>query len=157
MKKYLFIPIVALIITACKDNTASSETEAADSAKGTDMKVMIPHSSCFMLVSGKDSFWLKLEKFETVTIGRLKYNFSEKDDSNGELDGVMKGDTLLADYTFDSEGKKSVRQVAFLVKDSVATEGIGEVIEKGGKMVFKDSASIRFNGMQLKKVNCITQ
>ncbi len=68
----------------------------------------------------------------------------------------MKGDTLLADYTFMSEGKQSVRQVVFLIKDTAAIEGYGDVEERNNKMVFKNISQIPFEkGQRLHKVPCV--
>ena len=54
-----------------------------------------------------------------------------------------------------SEGKLSARQVIFLLKDSTATEGYGDMEEKDGKMVFKNTNDITFGtGLVLKKAEC---
>ncbi|MBZ4188410.1 hypothetical protein [Niabella beijingensis] len=134
---------------------AATTAETSDSAAKQENKVMIPASACYTGQSGKDSFFLKTEIFPNVVTGTLSYNFFEKDKNQGAIEGVLKGDTLLADYTFMSEGKKSVRQVAFLLRDSTATEGYGEVEEKEGKMVFKDPAALSFaKGIRLQKTPC---
>jgi len=57
----------------------------------------------------------------------------------------MNGDTLIAEYTFMSEGINSVREVAFLKKDQNYVEGYGEMEEKDGKTIFKNTAGIRFD------------
>ena len=57
----------------------------------------------------------------------------------------MKADTLIADYTFMSEGTQSVREVAFLLTDSTAKEGYGDMTEKNNKMVFIKLAKIKFD------------
>ena len=67
----------------------------------------------------------------------------------------MNGDTLLADYTFQSEGTESVRQVAFLKKGDGFVEGYGDVEDQGGKMVFKNTAMLDFgSGTAFTKVPC---
>ena len=48
-----------------------------------------------------------------------------------------------------------MRQVAFLIKDSIATEGYGDMEEQDKKMVFKNLNTIDFNkGVKLKQVDC---
>jgi len=90
-----------------------------------------------------------------VVTGKLSYQFFDKDSNIGEFDGRLYGDTLLADYKFMSEGKLSTRQVILLIKDSVATEGYGDMEEKEGKMVFKNTNDITFGkGLILKMVEC---
>ena len=110
---------------------------------------------CYAGVLGKDSIFLKTEIFSNVVTGNLVYRFYEKDSNEGEINGTIKNDTLLADYNFMSEGKLSVRQVTFIITDSTASEGYGPVEEKNGKMVFKSSKGIIFRkGFVLKKVPC---
>ncbi len=54
-----------------------------------------------------------------------------------------------------SEGKESVRQVIFLIKDNIAVEGYGNMEENNGKMIFKNQKEIVFGkGLILKKVEC---
>ncbi|MNE98222.1 hypothetical protein D3C80_1967130 [compost metagenome] len=68
----------------------------------------------------------------------------------------MKGDTIIAEYTFDSEGMRSVREVVFVKRaDGNIYEGTGEVMEKGGKMVFKDRSTLKFSpAMVFTKTDC---
>jgi len=116
---------------------------------------MIPNTVCYSGFIGKDTVFLKTEIFPNVVIGNLVYKFHEKDSNKGDIDGVLKNDTLVADYKFFSEGQSSVRQVAFLIKDSTATEGYGPMEEKEGNMLFKNVNEIDYGkGFILKKVPC---
>jgi len=116
---------------------------------------MIPTQTCYIGSIGKDTIVLKTERFPNVVTGILEYKFYEKDQSKGEFDGKMNGDTLIAEYTFSSEGTKSVRQVAFLLQGELALEGFGEMEERNGKMVFKDINEIKFDGtLKLYKTEC---
>ncbi|SHN67044.1 hypothetical protein SAMN05444395_10462 [Flavobacterium fryxellicola] len=95
-------------------------------------------------------------KGNQVTSGKLSYNFYEKDKNEGTLIGVLKGDTLVADYTFMSKGISSVRQVVFLRKGNIYVEGYGDVVEvASGKVIFKDIKQLKFDGKSvLSKVDC---
>ena len=139
MKTLFTLTLVTTIFFACNNDVEQTSTEISivDSVPEPEMKAQIPDMSCYNYVSGKDTIKLKLEKFPNVVTGTLAYLFFEKDKSKGTFDGVMRGDTLVADYTFMSEGKSSVRQVAFIVKDSAVTEGYGPQEEKDGKMILK--------------------
>lgn len=87
--------------------------------------------------------------------GKLSYNLSGKDKNEGTLIGNMKGDTLIADYTFTSEGVSSVREVAFLQKDGTLIEGFGDVISTNDKVTFKDKSKLKFDAKNtLTKVDC---
>ncbi len=77
--------------------------------------------------------------------GFLDYKFAEKDANKGTLAGEMKGDTIIADYTFDSEGLRSVRELVLLKKDGKLYEGYGPVKEDKGKMVFIDRSKLKFD------------
>lgn len=159
MKKLRLLVVIgtAAMMAAC-NNEPKQSTEIAttvDTPKTVENKIMIPASSCYTAVSGKDTFKLKVEVFPNVVTGKLLYDFYEKDSNNGEFDGLLHGDTLLADYKFMSEGKLSTRQVIFLLKDNVAIEGYGDMEEKEGKMVFKNTNDITFGkGLVLNKADC---
>jgi len=156
----LSVIISAFTILSC-NNEASQAAEATtktDTTKTEEMKIMIPGSTCYTSIMGKDTMNLKVEKFPNVVTGNLSYNFYEKDDNQGTIDGTLNGDTLIASYTFMSEGKSSVRQVAFLISDSTATEGFGPMEEKDGTMIFKALNTISFKeGIKFIKTDCLTQ
>ena len=87
--------------------------------------------------------------------GNLIYKFFEKDQNKGTLQGIIKGDTLTANYEFISEGIKSVREIAFLKKGNNFVEGHGDMAEKNGKLIFKNSRILNFNSnIILKPVQC---
>jgi len=87
--------------------------------------------------------------------GKLSYNITGKDRNEGTLIGNMKGDTLVADYTFTSEGVSSVREVVFLQKDGTLIEGYGDVVDANDKVSFKDKAKLKFDAKNtLTKVEC---
>lgn len=157
--KHFFLVLfsVGILLTSC-NNASKKTTEVTtmeDTSKPVENKIMIPSSTCYYSIKGKDTFKLKIEVFPNVVTGTLSYQFSEKDSNYGEFDGKLYGDTLLADYKFMSEGKLSTRQVIFLIKDSVATEGYGDMVEKDGKMVFKDVSKVDFGkGLTLVKTEC---
>lgn len=87
--------------------------------------------------------------------GHLSYNLVGKDKNEGTLIGNMKGDTLVADYTFNSEGVTSVREVVFLQKDGTFIEGYGDIVEANDKVSFKDKTKLKFDQKNtLTKVDC---
>lgn len=87
--------------------------------------------------------------------GTLSYNISGKDKNEGILNGNMKGDTLIAEYTFNSEGVSSVREVVFLNRDGAFIEGYGETVEVNDRITFKDKSKLKFDQKNLLvKVDC---
>jgi hypothetical protein len=112
---------------------------------------------CYQAVIEKDTITLTVaindvNQFE----GELDYSYYQKDKSFGTLLGNVKGDTIFADYTFQSEGKTSVRELVFLKKDSnTIVEGHGEVLEANGKMMIKDKSKIKFDSnVVYNKIDC---
>jgi hypothetical protein len=88
--------------------------------------------------------------------GKLSYNIMGKDKNEGTIVGNMKGDTLIADYTFMSEGVSSVREVVFLQKDGAFIEGYGDVTDVNDKVSFKDKKKLKFDAKNtLIKSDCL--
>lgn len=160
MKYFILVLfLVAAIFFSCNDEPkkTTSSTQAGDTTKPAEMTTMDPRVLCYS-TTRKDSVSLKMEIFPNVVTGLLRYKLYEKDSNTGTIDGIMKGDTLVADYTFMSEGQSSVRQVAFIIKDNTATEGYGEMEEINNKMVFKNLDKLDFSkGITLEKSDCPIQ
>ena len=156
MYKSYLISVAIVTLFACNTNEKNQTGSASGSTSDTTIiKTQIPHMQCYANMNGRDTVFLKLEKFPNVVTGILKYKLYEKDANHGELDGKLYGDTLIADYKFESEGKESIRQVAFLIKGNVVKEGYGDMEQKKGKMVFKNAENINFNnGLQLNEIAC---
>lgn len=144
MKKILFylILLTVVLFVACQRNKTrltSPDTSTLDSNV-----VSSTTQHCYEYIKNRDTAKLTFMTSGTITTGELSYRFAEKDSNNGTIKGEMHGDTLVADYTFNSEGRESIRQVAFLKKGDQMLEGFGDVIEKDGKMIFKHLDSLRF-------------
>lgn len=156
MKRVNVILLLSMVlIVSCDNPKQTTSNTGSDTLKPVENKIMIPASTCYSSITGKDTIKLKVEVFPNVVTGKLMYDFNEKDSNSGTFDGHLHGDTLLADYKFTSEGKLSTRQVIFLIKDSIAIEGFGELEEKEGKMVIKDLKKVSFEkGIIFKKVEC---
>jgi hypothetical protein len=156
MKKICFSIFVLTALASCNSvNESGPVSTDSTSADSNQMTIQIPASACYRYATANDTIFLKVEKFPNVVTGILNYNLKEKDKNSGEIDGVLRGDTLVADYTFMSEGTRSTRQVVFLIQDDTATEGYGEMNEENGKMVFNNVSSIDFSkSTKLIKVPC---
>ena len=145
-------------LTGCNTGGKQTITAPAHDTAAPEMKIMIPRMVCYSGVVGNDSVFLKTEIFPNVVTGTLAYNFEAKDDSRGDIDGKLTGDTLIADYTFMAEGRTSIREIAFLLTDSSAIEGYGAMQEKEGKMVFSNKAGLNFGkGFVLQVISCPQQ
>lgn len=153
--------LFALIISACTNENKTKQTKDVDEviAMDTTFTASQPKKSssdCYMYIKNRDTASLKINIEGEELTGDLDYRLFEKDSNKGKIAGEMKGDTIIAEYTFDSEGMRSVREVVFVKKDDGNIyEGTGEVMEKGGKMVFKDRSALKFNPtMVFTKADC---
>ncbi len=152
--KRCFLPVAVLLIVlaACNSNK-EKDPEVADTniAKETTIH-------CYQKILGHDTMLLTLNKTGLKITGSLIYDFFEKDHSDGMLTGEQTGDTLIAEYTFKSEGTESKREVAFLLKEVDIAEGSGDMEEKGGVLRFKNKSVISFNDtVYYKNVPCPAQ
>ena len=136
------------IFMACQNNQSTQHVEETTNSTPTTQ-------TCYAYTNNRDTASLTLISTGPIVTGELNYQNFEKDSNTGMLKGEMRGDTLVADYTFNSEGMQSIRQVAFLSKNGELLEGFGDVIEKDGKMVFKTLSTLKFgNSITFTKVNC---
>ncbi len=144
MKKSVFAAlfISASVWMACNQNQPqTAQTDSAGVAESEDALA----SQCFNAVVGKDSASLKINNLDGKITGQLAFNFFEKDDSEGEIKGEFKGDTLFVDYTFKAEGTVSKNPLSFLKKDGKLYQGYGEIESYLGKTYFKEHAAISFD------------
>jgi hypothetical protein len=141
MKKLFFDCLLLTALGSCKqDKETPAKTENKKSASSA-----VPSRSCYRYVMNGDTFSLKLTIADAKVMGSLKYNFAQKDDNMGSLEGTNVNKVIVANYTFTSEGQKSVREVAFQRMGNAYVEGFGEMVELNGKMVFKDRNAIKFD------------
>ena len=154
MKKLFLLLFTSLaIFTACQNNKV--EQRSANSEEPDTNIVPASEQFCYQYIKNKDTATMTMMSSGPITTGELKYNLYEKDKNTGIFEGELRGDTLIAEYTFNSEGKESVRQVAFLKKGNQLVEGFGEVEEKNGKMMFKDKSKLTFgDSMIFNKIDC---
>jgi hypothetical protein len=134
--------------TAEKSDTAKIDQQLSD-------RVSYAHGkNNYRYLKNGDTISLAITIEGDKVHGDLLYAWKEKDRNSGHIDGVLKGDVLLADYTFSSEGQESVRQVVFKLSKDHALEGYGTMEEKAGKMSFVDPQKVTYDGkFPLEKVN----
>ncbi len=151
MKKLIFSTIALIGLISCEKKPIVVDTSAV--TKDPDETVI---ENCYIGILKKDTVSMKLDLKGSKVSGDLIYNHFEKDKNTGKLEGVMKGDTLIANYIFMSEGISSIRQVVFLRNGNTLTEGYGAVANTNdGKVVFKDLSNVKFDTKTvLSKVDC---
>lgn len=159
MKKVLTLTaVLALsIFASCKKETTTTEPVQITPSPPKEAEIVEPAGDqCYTWKSNGSiiDMSFNVNSHQEVN-GKLIYNLVGKDKNEGTLIGNMKGDTLVADYTFSSEGTSSVREVVFLQKDGAFIEGYGDVVEANGKFSFKDKTKLKFDAKNtLTKVDC---
>ncbi|WP_187270114.1 hypothetical protein [Pontibacter qinzhouensis] len=143
MKNTAFLFVCFAGLVACQGNPDSATTSTPEDPE--PLKQQEPAEQCYSYTSNTDTIWLHLTNTGSNAVsGTLVYNLHEKDKNTGTISGQMSGDTLFADYAFQSEGSNSVREVAFLKKGNTMVEGYGEVEEQDGRMVFRNRGNLTF-------------
>ncbi len=118
------LALIALgaLLTACQQKPANPIN--IDSV-AEEKKLTANVEECYTYTKNRDTVALTLNQVGTAITGRLTYKLFEKDKNEGRVVGKIKGDTLLLDYTFASEGTTSMRPVAFLKQGDKLIEGYG--------------------------------
>lgn len=140
-----FFVIYSLI--ACNSITGNNQAAAV---KPTD-DITAAVSSCYAFTHNSDTIVLNITTTGNTFSGHMVYQLKERDRNNGTLKGIIKGDTLIADYTFSSGGMLSVRQVSFLKQYNNLIEGIGEVKLKNNRWVLATRRHFRLRAFYLRQ------
>lgn len=156
------LTLLAALVFSCNEKPANTST--TDQPENTEVAINKDSLSngnqsitpgCYINTFNKDTAFLQLAIDNNVVTGELEYKRFEKDQNKGAITGSLHGDTLVADYTFNSEGTTSVRQVVFVKKGDLLVEGYGEVAEVNGRTTFKNPGSLTFDDkMAMRKTVC---
>lgn len=146
---YLFI--LACLFASCNSPKSELDKTSPQVVKTNEDSPI----NCYMYASESDTIILNLNSTGNSISGTLVYSFKEKDKNKGTIQGSIKGNMLVADYTFMSEGVTSTRQVAFKMEGNHYVEGYGDVYTQNEKVQFKNLGSLNFNtSMKLAEVSC---
>jgi hypothetical protein len=153
MNYKLVITLSALyLLSSCTSQENKDEKPGGSSG---EIKNETSVTNCYQYAGMADTITLTLARTGETFTGTLVYHLKEKDSNTGTILGSKKGDILLADYTFMSEGVQSVRQVAFKQEGNTLVEGYGDIETRDDKVYFKDTDSLQFNSsMKLVEKPC---
>ena len=147
-QKLLSILISLTLFFSC--NTGEKKDSQAEDTTKQSSPI-----NCYSYAIAGDTILLKLIHVGDAITGTLVYGYKEKDKNKGSIQGSMRGNLFIADYTFQSEGVQSVRQVAFKKEENSFIEGYGDVYSQNGKVQFKNLDSLKFNeAMKLVEIAC---
>jgi hypothetical protein len=140
--KLMALFIAGMLVLSCNTNEKNNE---AATKKEEEAKKQSSAMNCYRYANATDTVSLKLIHVAETITGTLIYNLKEKDKNQGTIQGAMKGNLLVADYTFQSEGMRSVRQVVFKLEGNSFIEGYGDIDMQNDKARFKNIDSLQFN------------
>lgn len=141
-----FYFFLTFVLVACNSNEQK--------AKEKVLSITEP-LSCYAYIHNNDTILLSIKIDNNIVTGNLTYNFFEKDDNEGSVNGEIHGDTIFAVYKFQSEGTESEREIAFLKRENTFVEGFGEATYENEKMLFKNRNLINFeSNLILEKIPC---
>ena len=153
MKKIIVLFAVALTLLNCKNKEQKTENSTFDLQKVAEETTTPLDLGCYVFDDGKNNITLEITQNTKEIKGELIYAFNEKDKNSGNFIGELDKGVLIANYTFQSEGSESMRQVAFKVDGNKLIEGYGELNNDG--TAFKNIKNIKFTSkMPLTKTNC---
>ena len=135
--KILILTGAISFIASCNSQRRKSKVDMPSTSKTSPL-------NCYRYINKLDTVILKTTDVNGVVTGTLVYNFFQENKYSGTIQGVMKDEVLIADFTFFFTGVKSVRQVAFKRKGKNFIEGYGETEVKDGKTTFKNIDSVKF-------------
>jgi hypothetical protein len=153
MRKPIFLLPLSLFLFSCGNEQPATDAPPPPVKAETAVPTA---AECYIYTTpGRDTFHLRTVTEGVNVTGTLTYDFSEKDRSTGTFSGTMSGDVLIADYTFQSEGTTSVRQVAFKRSGDVLIEGHAAMEVKGDKTAFVSTDSLDFTPVVIySKTDC---
>lgn len=141
------------LLAACNSQPKEKETEAQKEQPTNAPKV--EPIACYQYATAADTITLKLVNMGGTVGGALIYKLKEKDRNAGIINGTLRNNILLAEYTFKSEGAESTRQVAFKKTGNAFIEGYGETVNVNGVEKFKNVDSIIYSSsMKLQEIPC---
>ncbi|HEY9361642.1 MAG TPA: hypothetical protein VIQ00_00170 [Chitinophagaceae bacterium] len=153
MKK-IFIPFLIFCLACNEDKEKDNTAVPSDVYQKTEAPEL--ENGCYKMIAQNDSAFLKIKVEDSIVTGDLHYRWFEKDKNDGTIRGVIKDSLLIANYTFNSEGRSSVREVIFKIKNDTLIEGFGDISMKSVDTVkFKNISHLNFmHDRQFIKIAC---
>jgi len=131
----LFVLTVFLFLS-CKEPL----NKKIESKPETILKVSVPHSlnGCYEMTISGDTALMKIMQNNDFLTGTLMYK------RKGNVVLTKTNNRAEGYYTFQSEGKTSVRQMVFKIEKNSFAEGYGDIEMKKDTAIFKYSHALNF-------------
>jgi len=146
---------ITVAILSCQSDNKKYTTVDSSIMSGKATKYTVP-DECFEYKKDKSTATLRIYGTgENKVLGELRYALEGKDRNTGVIYGLMRGDTIIVDYKFESNNVYSHREVAWLRKGDQLLEGYGDVYEDNGNVKFKNTHKLIFGkSITLNKTAC---
>lgn len=155
--EYFAVFALFFCIISCAEKKEETTTNTSESAiPETPQTPSAPSSlTCWAYSQDDDLIGMTLEMRGQQVSGKLTYTVYDRDRSSGNIAGVMRGDTIIANYEYVTGSKKVIQEVVFLFRDNAFIEGDGPTEQRDGGTVFVDRSRLTFkNDRPLKSVPC---
>ncbi|MFC5626637.1 hypothetical protein [Algoriphagus winogradskyi] len=143
MKALSTLFFAALVMSACKGPKEDTPVEVAFSPDEEHVEEI--NTECFRYYGDKDTVLLTTHVDGMKITGTLDYSLFEKDKNTGTIEGEIRDDLIIAEYTFMSEGVTSNRQVVFKNTEEGWKEGYGEIKTVDGIPVYVNMDSLDYS------------
>lgn len=152
--KHLFqLLFLTLVLISCNGPKKDTPIDVAFSPEAEHLDEL--NTECFQYSGGKDTVQLTTHIDGTSITGELEYSLFEKDKNSGTIEGEVRDNMIIAEYTFMSEGVTSTRQVVFKNTEEGWKEGYGEIKTVDGIPVYVNIDSLDYSHqMVLNPVPC---
>jgi hypothetical protein len=153
MKRLLIISVVFFV--ACNSQTETKSENTADTLNNSVETSAPSINGCYMSILKQDTATLRINENAGLISGDLTYDRFEKDSNKGTFKGEIKDSLIIGDYTFQSEGNSSVRQVVFKISGANLIEGYGDINMNGDTATFKNISHLNYqNDQPFIKTDC---
>ncbi len=137
----LFFGILSIV--GCKEPKEDSPIDVALSPDAEYLEEI--NTECFQHVNEKDTIQLMTLTVGTKVTRTLDYSIFEKDKNTGSIEGEIRENRMVAEYTFMSESDSSKREVVFQKTEEGWKEGCGKMNTTDGIPVQVDIDSLDFS------------
>ena len=141
---------------SCNNEPGGESTPRADTSTNQSPapEALSSLSGCYTMVQQRDTATLNLHVAGSRVTGNLEYRRFEKDHNQGTIEGLVSDNMIVANYTFQSEGMMSVREVAFSIRNDSLFEGYGEIVVKNDTARYADTGLLKFMEKPFVKMPC---
>ena len=148
-----FIILLVSLLNGCSDNEPPSNTSGTNGHIDVNQEQVLTTLSadCYIHKGpGKDQAAIEINQDNNDITGFFSRVPDEKDGAYGILKGINLKGLILAEYSYTIEGSIQTEDVQFRSENETLIEGIGELIDAKGKLIFKNPDGIEWGDVYTK-------